>query len=144
MMHQARSNRTGSVELSIVTTAHNEVGNVVPFLSQSLEAIDELGVRAEILYFEDGSSDGTAEAVAAFCRRHPRSPIRLIRHGTRRGMTAWIRESIALAQGEWVCFLPSDMESHPAEDVPALYRGIEPTADVVAGSRVGRGDGKCF
>jgi glycosyltransferase involved in cell wall biosynthesis len=133
-----------SPELSIVTTAHNEAGNVVPFLSEALQAIEDLEVSAEILFIDDGSTDGTGEAVRAFLRGHRGVPIRLVRHGVRQGMTAWIRESITLARGTWVCFLPSDMESRPAEDIPALYRAIDANTDVVAGRRECRGDGKLF
>jgi glycosyltransferase involved in cell wall biosynthesis len=127
-----------------VTTAHNEAGNVGPFLSEVLGAVTELGVRAEVVYIDDGSTDGTGAAVLAFAREHPELPVRLIRHGSKRGISAAIVELSALARGELVFILPADLESSPASDIPALYNALDDQTDLVAGCRKNRGDGKVF
>ena len=132
------------VPLSIVTSAYNEVGNVIPFLTAAVEALQQLKVSAEILYVDDGSSDGTADAVSAFVETNPGVSIRLIRHAFCRGITAAIQESIEMAQGEWICFVPADMESNPAVDIPLLYNAMDGRTDVVVGCRQGRNDGKLF
>jgi glycosyltransferase involved in cell wall biosynthesis len=132
------------LSLSIVTSAHNEVGNVVPFLSSTVDALRQLNVSAEILYIDDGSSDGTAAAVSAFAEANPGIPIRLIRHAFCRGITTAIQESIEIAQGDLMCFVPADMESNPAVDVPLLYQAMDGQTDVVVGCRQGRRDGKVF
>jgi hypothetical protein len=47
-------------------------------------------------------------------------------------------------RGEAVIFLPADLESDPEEDIPKLLAKLEEGADVVAGWRQGRDDGKVF
>lgn len=132
------------VQLSIVTTAHNEAGNVEPFLVEAFQALGELGVTGEIIYIDDGSQDGTGDAVLDFAEQHPEAPIRLVRHNVRRGISAAIEEASALSMGDLVCFLPADLESSPATDVPLLYRALDEQTDVVVGSRKDRNDGKVF
>ena len=130
--------------LSIATTAYNEAGNVTTFLSEALLALRALGVTGEIIYIDDGSNDRTDTAVMNFAQGHKDAAIRLVRHPARRGITAAIQESVALAKGEFICFLPADLESSPANDVPLLYRALDPSTDVVVGWRKGRQDGKLF
>ena len=132
------------IDLTIVTTAANEEGNVERFLSECLAAIEGLGIEAEVVFFDDGSTDGTADAVRQFSDEHGRVAIRLIRHSSRRGIAAAIEESSRLARGRLVCFLPADLESSPRADVPALYGAMDDRTDVVVGSRAGRRDGKRF
>jgi len=133
-----------SVELSVVTTALNEANNVEPFLSESVEALQALGIEWEILYIDDGSTDGTGDRVLEFASENCHENIRLIRHESCRGITAAIEESIIQSKGEFVCLLPADMECSPKADIPKLYQAMDENVDVVAGRRVGRGDGKSF
>lgn len=130
------------MDLSIVTTARNEVGNVDPFLTGALSALDRLGIVGEVIYFDDASRDGTGDAVRAFAASHPEARIVLVRHGTRRGITAAIQESLGLATGKAVCYVPADLESRPEVDIPLLYRAMDASTDIVVGARRGRADGK--
>jgi glycosyltransferase involved in cell wall biosynthesis len=132
------------IDLSVVTTAHNEAGNVEGFLSGSLAAFQELGITGEILYFDDGSTDGTRDAVAAFARLHPDANINLIWHRQRRGISAALRESVGLCRGHWACFLPADLESLPETDISILWHAASDDIDIVVGQRVERGDRKAF
>jgi len=131
-------------ELTIATTAYNEAGNVVPFLSETWGAIQELGVTAEIIYVDDGSTDGTGDAVREFAREHPEVPVRLIPTATRRGIASALKRALALATGQHVCLIPADMESSPRADIPALYLSMDDETDVVVGCRKNRRDGKVF
>jgi glycosyltransferase involved in cell wall biosynthesis len=133
-----------AVRLSIVTTGHNERGNVSTFLSEASSAIAALGVSGEILFIDDGSTDGTGAAVLEFTREHPEVPITLVTHAACQGISTATNELVALARGELVCFLPSDLESLPSRDVPLLYAAMDEQSDVVIGCRQGRADGKSF
>jgi glycosyltransferase involved in cell wall biosynthesis len=135
---------TQDLVLSIFTTALNEAGNVVPFLSAAQRAIGTLNVAAEIVYIDDGSTDGTGDRVLEFSLQHPETNIRLVRHEQCRGITAAVQESIEVCRGEFICFIPADMESDPAEDVPKLFAAMDADTDVVVGWRKGRDDGKLF
>lgn len=132
----------GEVVLTIATTALNEAPNIRPFLDASITALDRLGVAGEILFIDDGSSDGTSAAVAEYAREHSATPIRLIRHRRPRGLAAAINESAVAARGTFVCLVPADLESDPAEDVPKLFRAMDDQTDFVLGQRIGRNDNK--
>lgn len=132
----------GDVELSVVTTAHNEQGNVEAFLTAALAGLDALRLTGEVIYIDDGSRDATSAMVERFAAAHPQARIRLVRHPARRGITAAINEAARLSRGTFICFLPADLESHPEDDIPALYRALEDDTDVVLGWREGRQDGK--
>ena len=130
------------VVLTVVTSALNEGGNVQPFLDEAIRALEKLQIRAEILFFDDGSSDDTAEQVVAYAESCDSFPIRLVRHPRPLGLAASIRESASLANGELVCFVPADLESLPSEDIPKLFHAMDDDTDVVVGQRVGRDDNK--
>ncbi len=134
--------KTRDCVLSVVTSALNEAANVAVFLEQTCRALANLGISGEIIFIDDGSHDDTGQIASAFALDHPSVPIRVIRHWRPRGLAAAITEGAAAAHGRFVCFLPADLESSPAEDIPKLFRAMDPDTDVVLGRRVGRGDGK--
>ena len=131
------------IVLTIATTALNEAPNVRPFLDAAVTALNRLGVAGEVVFIDDGSSDGTSAAVAEYAREHNMAtPIRLIRHRKPRGLAAAINESAAAARGTFICLIPADLESDPAEDVPKLFRAMDDQTDFVLGERIGRNDKK--
>jgi dolichol-phosphate mannosyltransferase len=68
----------------------------------------------------------------------------LIRHRKSLGLTEAMRTAFRLARGEYVLFLPADLESDPEEDIPALLAKLNEGYDAVSGWRQGRRDGKIF
>ena len=101
-----------------------------------------MAVPGEVIYVDDGSTDGTAAEVEAFIADHPSAPIRLVRHSANRGITAAIVECASLARGKFICYVPADMESRPDKDIPILYEALDSGTDLVVGYRKGRGDRK--
>lgn len=130
------------LDLSIVTSARNEAGNVVEFLDRSRKAIEALGVSAEILFFDDASSDGTLAAARDYAARHPGVPICIVRNPFQKGIVSAVVRGSSMARGRAVLFLPCDLESLPDEDIPKLYGAFDEETDVVVGWRQGRGDNK--
>jgi glycosyltransferase involved in cell wall biosynthesis len=128
--------------VSVVTSALNEADNVRAFLDQARLALTVLGVSGEIIFVDDGSSDNTGEIASDYAIDHSEVPIHVVRHWRPLGLAAGITEGAARARGRFVCFLPADLESAPAEDIPKLFHAMDSETDVVVGRRVGRGDGK--
>ncbi len=128
--------------LSVLIPAHNEADNVYELVTHTAQAFAQLGVAGEMVLVDDGSTDGTAERASELQTEYPW--LRLIRHRRNRGLTAALRSGFRTAQGEYILFLPADLESDPAEDVPKLYHKLLEGYDVVSGWRQGRDDGKQF
>lgn len=126
--------------ISVVIPAHNEAANIAELVGRTAQAFAQVGVPGELIIVDDGSSDATAAQVVALQADYPW--LRLIRHRRNRGLTAALRSGFRAAQGEFILFLPADLESNPAEDIPKLYAGLQAGYDVVVGWRQGRADGK--
>lgn len=140
MKDAASMNR--ELDISIVTTARNEAGNVAEFLDRALRAINALGIEGEILFFDDASSDATLDEARAYAAEHPKARIVIIRNPFQKGIVSAVVRGSSMASGRAVAFVPSDLESLPDEDVPKLYNAFDDGTDVVVGWRQGRDDSK--
>ena len=98
-----------------------------------LERVDALGMDAEMIVVDDGSSDETAALVEEFAAG--REDVRLLRQ-PHRGKGAAVRHAITHVTREIAVIQDADMEYDPA-DVHQLIGPIERgVADVVYGSRL--------
>jgi dolichol-phosphate mannosyltransferase len=130
------------VAVSIVVPVRNEAENVAPLIA---EIVDAIGGRwaYEIIYVDDGSTDATADRLAAAMRQ--RGNLRQIRHATSSGQSAAVRSGVRAACGAIVATLDGDGQNNPAF-LPDLISAIEKGGDRVglaAGQRVGRQDAGC-
>ena len=130
------------LDLTIVTTARNEEGNVAEFFRRSVAAMESLELEGEIIFFDDASSDGTFAEARRFADENPGVAISTIKNPAQKGIVNAVVKGASLARGRFVCFLPADLESLPDEDVPTLYRAMDEDTDVVSGWRQGRADNK--
>lgn len=126
--------------VSVVVPAHNEEATVAAFVERTAKAFAELGRPWELVYVDDGSTDGTADAIRAVQRSEPR--VRLISQRRNLGLTEALNRGFREAAGEIIVFLPADLESDPAVDIPLLLGKLDEGYDVVSGWRQGRRDGK--
>ena len=127
--------------LSIVVPMKNEAGNAA-FLTEALAAACAPYAPFEAIYVDDGSSDGTAEAVRALGARHPF--LRLLCHDRSGGQSAAIHSGVKAARGAVICTLDGDGQNPPGE-IPKLIgalrgRSFPPGVALVAGQRIGRRD----
>jgi len=126
--------------VSVVVPAHNEEDTVAAFVAKTANAFARVGGDWELVYVDDGSTDGTAATVAAAAAGEPR--IRLIRQRRQLGLTEALNRGFREARGDVIVFLPADLESDPEIDIPILLDKLAEGFDVVAGWRLGRRDGK--
>jgi dolichol-phosphate mannosyltransferase len=128
--------------ISVVIPVCNEEDNVIP-LAREIEAALRGSHPFEILFVDDGSTDGTAEAVRNARRAIPE--VRLLRHSRRSGQSAAVASGVRRARGEWVATLDGDGQNDPADfpamlDALAAARGSDPEVRLVMGNRVTRRD----
>jgi glycosyltransferase involved in cell wall biosynthesis len=139
--HAVMTDRDGQL-VSIVVPAHNEEATVGTFVERTAKAFAQLGRPWELLYVDDGSTDGTAAVVEAAGAAEPR--VRLVRQRRNLGLTEALNRGFREARGGLIVFLPADLESDPEVDIPLLLGKLDEGYDVVAGWRQGRRDGKRF
>jgi glycosyltransferase involved in cell wall biosynthesis/ubiquinone/menaquinone biosynthesis C-methylase UbiE len=121
--------------LSILIPVFNEEEFVATLLERVLAAPLPDGLDRELIIVDDGSNDGSVEAVRAFAASHPDRGINLIVHEKNRGKGAAIRTAIAAATGAYSVIQDADLEYDPREYPKLLGPLLSGEADVVYGSR---------
>ncbi|MEO8678678.1 MAG: glycosyltransferase family 2 protein [Vicinamibacterales bacterium] len=116
--------------LSIVVPVYNEARTVAEVIER-LIAID-LPVAREILVVNDGSTDGTREALD---RIPPRPELRIIHAAKNGGKGSAIRIGFANAGGTIVAIQDADLELDPAQLAELVLPIVEGKTRVVYGSR---------
>jgi len=112
--------------VSVVIPAFNEVKAIGPQIEKVRQVMEAGGWPFEIIVVDDGSNDGTAEAV----RGHA---VRLVQFPYNRGYGAALKAGIASAEHEWIVITDAD-GTYPAEAIPGmLERAGE--YDMVVGAR---------
>lgn len=129
---------TGPAAISVVVPVKDEAGNVGP-LAREIAAALAGEPAQEIIFVDDGSSDGTASALVALKSEIP--TLRVLRHGRNLGQSRGIRTGVQAARGEIIVTLDGDGQNDPA-DIPKLLAALraEPHVGLVSGVRVKRKD----
>jgi dolichol-phosphate mannosyltransferase len=118
--------------LSVVAPCYNEEGVLPAFLGRVGAVLDGLPGPSEIVLVDDGSSDGTWQAMSAAAGRDRRIvAVRLMRnHGHQLALTA----GLTICRGERVLIIDSDLQD-PPELLPDMMALMDQGADVVYGQR---------
>jgi len=122
--------------VSVVVPVRNEAGNVAPLVAEIAAAL--AGRAFEIVYVNDGSSDGTEAELVALMRERPY--LRQIRHQVSCGQSSAVRSGVAAARAPVCVTLDGDGQNDPAF-IPALLNELAagaPRVGLIAGQRVGR------
>ena len=128
---------TNDPAVSVVVPVRNEAGNIAPLLAEIAAALDGQW-PFEVVYVDDGSSDGTAAELDRLKAQHPW--LRRLRHKQSCGQSAAVRSGVAAARGSMIVTLDGDGQNDPAF-LPALLRALEqgaPSVGLIAGQRIGR------
>jgi dolichol-phosphate mannosyltransferase len=124
-------------ELSVIVPTFNERDNVVPLV----ERIDaSLGDCAwELLYVDDDSPDGTADAVRLLAARDSR--IRCLQRLGRRGLSSACVEGMLASSAPYLAVIDGDLQ-HDESLLPQMLAALKQgDVDVVVGSRYTQGGG---
>ncbi len=123
----------------MVIAVLNEEENVLAVTEEVLLALKPVS-PFEIVYVDDGSTDGTAEHLQKIARADER--VRLIRHDRRCGKSQAVRTGVLAARAPWVATLDGDGQNDPADlpDMLNLAWAAKGAPPLVAGIRVQRDD----
>ncbi|MGC1466465.1 MAG: glycosyltransferase family 2 protein [Pseudolabrys sp.] len=123
--------------VSVVVPVRNEAGNIAPLIDEIAAALG--GQWAfEVVYVNDGSSDGTEADLKQLMTRY--SWLRRVRHKQSCGQSAAVRSGVMAARAPLVATIDGDGQNDPAF-IPALIKALEagaPRVGLIAGQRVGR------
>ncbi|MDP6786062.1 MAG: glycosyltransferase family 2 protein [Rhodospirillales bacterium] len=124
-------------ELSVVIPTFNERDNVEALIDRLATVLD--GLSWEVVFVDDDSPDGTADAVAAIATRDDR--VRCIRRIGRRGLSAACIEGILSVSAPYVAVMDADLQ-HDEALLPRMLEALKPGAvDIAIGSRYAKGGG---
>lgn len=121
------------MHLSVVIPAYNEEHRILPTLARFDEWLSAQGWSYELLVADDGSEDGTVDAVRAFGEDHP--GVRVSPQARNQGKGQALKRVVAETTGDYVLYTDADLPVDPAA-LPWFLRPLETNAfDLVIASR---------
>jgi len=123
--------------LSILIPVFNEEENISPLYDRLMTALKKTGRPYEVIFIDDGSSDGTLEILLNINQRNPN--IKVISFSRNFGQTAALSAGIDFSKGDIIIPMDGDLQNDP-EDIMSLLQQIEGGYDVVSGWRKDRKD----
>src|ERR687884_1349390 len=124
-------------DVSVVVTVLNEERTVDEVYERTVAALDALGRPYELIFVDDGSSDGTFARLERIHERDGR--VRAVRFKRNFGQHPAMHAGLARARGDIVVTMDGDLQNAP-EDIPRLVQAVEAGNDVASGRREARHD----
>jgi glycosyltransferase involved in cell wall biosynthesis len=124
------------IEISVVVPVYNEEGNLPLLISKLVEVLKNLGRSYEMIFVDDGSSDGSRRILKEMTSQYPF--LRILRFKENCGLSTALVAGMREAQGEKIVTLDSDLQNDPA-DIPRLLRYLD-QYDMATGWRQRRED----
>ena len=124
-------------EISVFLPVYNEEPNLRPLHAKLEEALKRLNRTAEIIYVDDGSTDGSLKVLREVAESDKR--VRVVALKRNYGQTAAMAAGIDAAHGEVLIPMDADLQNDPA-DIIRLLDKLDEGYDVVSGWRKNRKD----
>lgn len=125
-------------DLSVLIPVYNELDNVGPLHDELSRVLSGAGLRYELIFVDDGSTDGTAARLAAI-QEADSGFVRVAFLKRNCGQTAALSAALDLARGSILVPMDGDRQNDPA-DIPKLLERLDQGFDVVSGWRRERKD----
>ncbi|HZN05147.1 MAG TPA: glycosyltransferase family 2 protein [Pyrinomonadaceae bacterium] len=131
------ASETAAPEISIFLPVYNEEPNLLPLHAKLDEALKTLDRSAEIVYVDDGSTDGSLKILREIAELDPR--VRVVALRRNYGQTAAMAAGIDAASGKVLIPMDADLQNDPS-DITRLLQKLDEGYDVVSGWRKNRKD----
>ena len=131
------STQPAAPELSVVVTLYNEVDSLDELHRRALVALESLGRPFEIVYVDDGSTDGTFAVLEQLHAADAR--VHAVRFKRNFGQHPAMHAGLSRARGAIVVTMDGDLQNLP-EDIPKLVAAVDSGFDVASGRRAARND----
>jgi glycosyltransferase involved in cell wall biosynthesis len=129
------------VEVSLLVPVKDEVASLAQLAEEVTAAMagaaDGAGHGWELIFIDDGSTDGTWKEIVRLSGRDPR--IRGLRLRRNFGKSAALSAGFAASTGAVIATLDGDLQDDPAE-IPGMIALLGDSADLVAGHKAQRRD----
>ena len=122
--------------ISVIIPAFNEIGSLPELMDQLRKAL-HIYKKWEILFVDDGSTDGSTEFLNDLSRKDEN--VTLIQFHRNYGKSAALAEGFKRAKGEYLITMDADLQDDPAE-IPNLMKKLEEGFDLVSGWKKERKD----
>jgi glycosyltransferase involved in cell wall biosynthesis len=136
-MNNPQRTRTYCASISVFFPAYNDQYAIVEIVEKTLALLPTLTSDFEIIIVNDGSSDGTADAVDELATKYP--PVRVIHHKHNRGYGGALQSGFLHAAKELVFYTDGDGQYDVHELGKLLPRMVD-GVDVVNGYKIKRFD----
>lgn len=123
--------------LSITIPVYNEEANIAILHERLVRSLEPLGRPFEIIFVNDGSTDGGERVLEALCAQDPR--VKVVHFRRNFGQTAAMMAGIRYASGDIIIPMDGDLQNDPA-DIGKLLAKLDEGYDVVSGWRRDRKD----
>ena len=123
--------------LSVIIPIYNERETVRLLFDDTAKVMRRIGQPWEILFINDGSSDGSEEILDELADAHPEMKVLHFRRNF--GQTAAMMAGFDHARGDIIIPMDGDYQNDP-EDIPKLLAKLDEGYDVVSGWRRDRQD----
>ncbi|MCA9654434.1 MAG: glycosyltransferase family 2 protein, partial [Myxococcales bacterium] len=125
------------MDLSVVVPIYNEEESIPELVSEVRDALQDTGLKYELICVDDGSSDKSLKVLTDLSKDDPTLKICELRRNF--GQTAAMQAGFDAAVGRVVVSLDADLQNDP-HDIPAMLAKLDEGFDMVAGWRAGRKD----
>lgn len=123
---------------SIVIPVYNEIESLDDLIASLGRALQSLKGNYEVLFVDDGSTDGTLDTLKGLLAAHPEMRVFSFRRNL--GKSPALMCGFQMAAGQYVLTLDADLQDDPAGLLPMYEHMTRERVDIVSGWRKARRD----
>jgi glycosyltransferase involved in cell wall biosynthesis len=127
----------GRPSISVGVPVYNEAESVLELVTSIAAVFTRMQAPYEILFVDDGSTDGTFDAIAGARAAEP--AVRAIRFRRNYGKSAALAAGFREARGDLIVTMDGDLQDDPRE-IPKLVAKLDEGYDLVSGWKLVRRD----